>query len=131
MTRDVGKCVKCGNALQMYYKPWCPTCETPELMPVVTLNFVQVLNKFCVAKGYVEHATEYDQIWQYACEHGIINSNDSYSKSNIDIITEEIDEYIYTSKYDLDVTFVKEFFIYVGELYKGTIAQTILWEISW
>ena len=131
MGRDVGKCDKCGNAKQMYYPPWCPTCDTPELLPAVTLNFVQVLNKFCVAKGYTEHDTEYDQVWSYACDHGIITGNDTFSNSHLYDTTDQIDEYVYTSEYTPDVTYVKEFYIYVGELYKDQLGQTVLWEISW
>jgi hypothetical protein len=124
-------CDKCGNEKKMYYSLWCPTCDTPKMKPVVILNFIQVLVKFCVSKGYAEHATEYDQIWSWACDHCIITGNDSYSTADLSTITEEIDEYVYPHTDTHNVEYVKEFFTYVGELYEGQLDQTILWEISW
>lgn len=37
------KCEKCGKPLEMYYNPWCPRCDKPQIRLVPTLNMIQCL----------------------------------------------------------------------------------------
>ena len=36
------KCPK-GHKMKMYYTPWCPVCEPPEIENTPTINFIQML----------------------------------------------------------------------------------------
>lgn len=44
-------CEKCGKPMDMYYNPWCPRCDKPEIRTVQVLNFIQAL-RHLEAIGY-------------------------------------------------------------------------------
>jgi len=37
-------CERCGRALEMYYRPWCPVCDKPEKQCLEELNLIQALS---------------------------------------------------------------------------------------
>ena len=41
LTRQGKNFCECGTPKQMYYKPWCPLCEKPEIETIPTLNWIQ------------------------------------------------------------------------------------------
>lgn len=40
----MNKCNTCGGKMEMYYGPWCPVCDKPEIKSISTLNLVQALD---------------------------------------------------------------------------------------
>lgn len=68
-------CKGCGQPKEMYYKPWCPRCEKPQIEHVPTLNLLQVLRhleaRFPEAQGIK------DGVWEGLIELDIIRGNDT------------------------------------------------------
>jgi len=58
-------CKICGQETQIYYKPWCPKCEKPEIQMIPQLNFIQCL-KYLEANG--EKGIE-ERLWDYFSDY--------------------------------------------------------------
>ena len=72
-------CESCGVKKQMYYRPWCPLCEKPEVKYSPTLNFLQA-QYHIDRKIYGETDSNIDppgkrEVWLKLCDQGWI-SND-------------------------------------------------------
>lgn len=37
-------CSGCNKPKEMYYRPYCPTCEAPQLQSVQSINYMEILN---------------------------------------------------------------------------------------
>ena len=38
-----GTCQRCNGPLEMYFSPWCPSCDKPKLEPFEALNLIKAL----------------------------------------------------------------------------------------
>jgi len=148
---DVGNCKECGGALDMYYRPWCPICERPEVKAVPTLNFLKVV-KHLEAKYPDRLVTEEQQwasrdtdtplvshkraLWSLLCDR---IRNDVYVALAFKSWYQECDEpdeegrimsydgsEDYTPGFELMKLIVDEF----EDQVEGDFDQ-VLWEVSW
>lgn len=67
-------CVICGNAKEMYYEWWCPTCNKPQKKPVQVLNALQAFRYIEKITGDTNYK---DRMMALFCEYRLID-NDSY-----------------------------------------------------
>lgn len=64
----------CNKPKRMYYVPWCPRCEKPEVEQTPTLNLLKCLYHL----EAIGNEGFKDRFWEYLCENNIMTGNDSY-----------------------------------------------------
>lgn len=116
----LGNCNKCGDKLQMYYRPWCPKCDKPQLNSHLVLNLIQALDHI----GVVTNDEGYKRrMWSVLIDLEIIRTNDSYEKWWLNETDEEWDDYTFTKQNVKDINLFNETFDLIG--------KQVLLEISW
>ncbi|MDD5150842.1 MAG: hypothetical protein PHC28_10270 [Flavobacterium sp.] len=108
----------------MYYTPWCPRCEKPEIEMIPTLNLLQVLYHL-EAIGYINAKKI---LWEYFSEVSCFN-NDSYFSFSFEDIEEELhDELDYEDEDSKRIEALK-LLIILKEVFN--IEKSITFFVSW
>jgi|AntRauTorcE11897_2_1112592.scaffolds.fasta_scaffold37918_2 hypothetical protein len=87
---DWGNCPKCGNALDMHYTVWCPSCEIPEPKKRMVYDFFKTARYIARQEGIVNEGWEQDVLQQLDYPR-----NDSYIQiyPGLDNTASELGEY--------------------------------------
>ncbi len=67
-------CEHCGNEKEMYYKPWCPRCEKPDVRGGQVLNLIQAL-RYIEVNGWPGF---YNRVWRNLMDLDLIRNDSTF-----------------------------------------------------
>ncbi len=129
------KCPTCNAEMEMYYRPWCPLCDRPEVEERKTLNLIQVCRHLVRKHDLDEDQSKghYRCLWLILCDSNYVN-NDTFAQ--IDFPTwyfercetnddEDDEDYNVERGFELMKLIIDDYDLDNEE------GSRILWEISW
>ena len=109
-------CEHCGNEKEMYYKPWCPRCEKPDVRGGQVLNLIQAL-RYIEVNGYPGFK---QRVWRNLLDLELIRNDSMFM---LELPTDEDERSAYDVDWLADLDTIRNVFRIQGD--------SVIMEVSW